>query len=157
MNYKIDKIDRKILSFLLEDARQSFLEIAKMIYVSGGTVHVRYRKMLESGIIKRTTVVLDYEKIGYDIIAFCGINLHNAKDYKIVVEKLKKIPEILEAHYTTGKYNIFIKMVAKNTKDLYSILIEKLQEIPEIQSTETILCLETAFAQQIDILDEKKE
>ncbi len=153
-NYKLDKIDKKILSFLIEDARQPFLDIAKTIYVSGGTIHVRFRKMVEKGIIKGSTLIIDPEKIGFDIFAFVGINLHNAKDYKIVIEKIKKIPEIMEAYYTTGKYNIFVKLFAKNTKDLYNILIRKIQEISEIQSTETLLSLETAFEKKISTLVE---
>ncbi len=155
INYKIDNTDKRILEFLIEDARQSFLEIAKMIHVSGGTVHVRYRKLQEEGIIKGSTLVLDFEKMGFDILAFVGINLHDAKDYKIVVRKIREIPEVLEAYYTTGKYNIFAKIVAKNTRDLYEILIKKIQEIPEIQSTETLLSLETAFSKNAGVLISK--
>ena len=155
-NYKIDKLDKEIISYLQSDARQSFKGIAKELYVSIGTVRGRYNKLVDLGIIKSSRLILDYQMLGYDIFAFVGINLHNAGDYKKVIKEIKKIPEILEAHYTTGKYNIFLIMVAKSTKGLKNLLIDKLQGIKEIQSTETLISLDIAFSRSLDILNEKK-
>ena len=104
------------------------------------------------GIIKGSKLLINYEKIGYDIFAFVGINLHNAGDYKKVIKEIEKIPEILEAHYTTGKYNVFLIVLAKSTKGLKDLLIDKLQGIKEIQSTETLISLDIAFSRSFDIL-----
>ncbi len=151
-NYKIDKIDRQIISYLQADSRQSFKSIAEDISVSIGTVRIRFNKLVDMGIIKGSKLDLDYEKLGYDIFAFIGINLHNAGDYKKVIKEIEKIPEILEAHYTTGKYNIFLIVVAKSTKGLKNLLIDKLQGIKEIQSTETLVSLDTPLSRSLDVL-----
>ncbi len=152
MNYEIDNLDREILGELQKDARRPFQEIARDLIVSGGTVHVRYNKLKEQGVVLGSTMVLDPVKLGYDICAFVGINLHNARDYKPVLKRLKEMPEILEAHFTTGKYNIFMKIVAKSTRGLHEFLIEKLQDIPQVQSTHTLISLETPIQQNVPLV-----
>ncbi|MCZ6898983.1 MAG: winged helix-turn-helix transcriptional regulator, partial [Bacteroidetes bacterium] len=106
-NYEIDNVDLKILALLTEDAKIPYTEIAKKVYVSGGTVHVRMRKMEEMGIVKGTTLSMDYIKLGIDVTAFMGIYLERSSLYDKVTEKLKEIPEIVKMHYTTGNYSIF--------------------------------------------------
>lgn len=142
MNYELDNLDRQILEELRRDARVSFQDIARRLVVSGGTVHVRVQKMKEAGIIRGFKVILDPEKLGFDVCAFIGINLHNARDYPAVMEKLRNFPEITEIHYTTGSYSIFIKILTKSTRGLHNFLLEKLQQIEEIQSTETFISLD---------------
>ena len=154
MNYEIDNLDREIMNKLQKDARRPFQLIAKELIVSGGTIHVRYNRMKEAGVIKGSRLVVDQEKVGFDIIAFIGINLHMARDYKLVIERLKQIPEVLEAHYTTGKYNIFIKIVAESTRGLHQFLIEQLQNIPQVQSTETLISLERPILRDIPLLSD---
>ncbi len=151
MNYQIDNLDLEIIKRLQENARYPFQELARELYVSGGTVRGRYNNLRKLGFIRGTTAILNREKLGFDICAFVGINLHIAKDYLTVIEKLKKIPEVLEAHYTTGKYNIFLKIVSKSTRELYGFLIERLQGIPEIQSTETLISLEIPISKSLPI------
>jgi Lrp/AsnC family transcriptional regulator for asnA, asnC and gidA len=151
--YKIDKLDKEILSYLQSDVRQSFKGIARELSVSIGTVRGRYNKLCDLGIVKGSNLKLNYEKLGYDIFAFVGINLHKAGDYKKVIKEMENIPEILEAHYTTGKYNIFLIIVAKSTKGLKNLLIDKLQGIKEVQSTETLISLDIAFARSFDIFN----
>src|SRR5690606_36483671 len=114
-NYDIDNVDLKILSLLAEDAKMPYTEVAKKVFVSGGTVHVRMRKMEEMGIVRGTTLNMDYSKMGYDITAFLGIYLEKSSLYDSVIKHLEKIPEIVKIHYTTGNYNIFIKMHCKDT------------------------------------------
>ncbi len=152
MNYELDNLDRQILAELSADARVSFQDIARRLVVSGGTVHVRVHKMRETGIIKGFRVVLDAEKMGYDVCAFIGINLHNAGDYTLVMEKLKKFPEITEIHYTTGTYSIFLKILAVSTRGLHHFLVDKLQKIEEIQSTETFISLDRPVEGKIPLL-----
>lgn len=142
MNYELDNTDREILRELRRDARVSFQDIARRLVVSGGTVHVRVQKMREAGVIKGFKVILDEEKLGFDVCAFIGINLHNARDYPAVLEKLRGFPEITEVHYTTGGYSMFIKILAQSTRGLHHFLVDKLQKIDEIQSTETLISLD---------------
>ena len=115
-NYDIDNVDLKILALLTEDAKMPYTEVAKKVFVSGGTVHVRMRKMEEMGIVKGTTLKMDYSKMGYDITAFLGIYLEKSSLYDEVIKKLNLISEVVKIHYTTGNYNIFVKLHCKDTR-----------------------------------------
>lgn len=140
--FPIDKVDREILTRLLQDSRRSYQDIARELIVSGGTIHVRTNKLKEAGVIKGSRVVVDFARLGLEVTAFVGVNLGSARDYQVVLPALKRLPEVTEVHYTTGQYSLFIKVVAKTTRDLHLFLIEKLQAIKEIQSTETLISLD---------------
>jgi Lrp/AsnC family transcriptional regulator for asnA, asnC and gidA len=142
-SYKLDKLDKEILRRLLSDSRESFQELARELGVSGGTIHVRVNKMKEVGIIQGSKLIVDFSRLGLEVTAFVGVNLTSAKDYVTALRKMKKFPEITEVHYTTGQYSMFVKVVAKSTKNLHLFLIEKLQSIPEVQSTETLISLDS--------------
>jgi len=148
---KIDNLDIKILSILQEDSRKSFQEIARELVVSGGTIHVRMNRLKELGIVNGSRIILDYPKLGFDVTAFIGINLHNAGDSLSVLSQLKKLDEITEIHYTTGSYSLFIKVVLKSTLGLKTFLVEKLQLIEEIQSTETLISLDQPVSKDIKL------
>jgi Lrp/AsnC family transcriptional regulator for asnA, asnC and gidA len=150
-NLEIDNIDLKILALLSEDAKIPYTEIAKKVYVSGGTVHVRMRKMEEMGIVRGTTLNMDYSKLGYDITAFLGIYLEKSSLYNQVVEELKKVPEIVKIHYTTGNYSIFIKIHCRDTKHLREVLHDKIQKIDGIVRTETLISLEESLNRHIQL------
>ena len=141
-NYKVDNIDLKILSILLKDAKMPYTEVAKKVFVSGGTVHVRVRKMEEAGIIQGTTLNIDYTKMGFDITAFLGIYLEKSSLCNNVINQLASIPEITRMHYATGNYNIFLKIQCKNTKHLKEVLHDKIQKVEGIERTETMISLE---------------
>ncbi|MBN2651374.1 MAG: Lrp/AsnC ligand binding domain-containing protein [Spirochaetales bacterium] len=151
-DFVIDDLDKEIIKRLQLNARRSFQEIAKELNVSGGTIHVRVNKLKEMGIFKGAKIVLDYDSLGYTVVAFIGINLHNASDNKYVITKLKSMSEVLEIHYTTGSYGIFIKVAAKNTKDLHRFLVENLQSLSEIQSTETLISLDCPVDRDVQML-----
>lgn len=148
-NYDIDSIDMKILTLLAEDAKMPYTEVAKRVFVSGGTVHVRMRKMEELGIVKGTTLKMDYSKLGYDVTAFLGIYLQKSSLYDSVIEKLKNIDEIIKVHYTTGNYNIFVKLYCRDTRHLKDVLHDKIQQIEGIERTETIISLEESLDRHI--------
>jgi Lrp/AsnC family transcriptional regulator for asnA, asnC and gidA len=141
-NYEFDNVDLKILSLLQEDASIPYTEIAKKVFVSPGTVHVRMKKMEQHGVVKGTKLQIDYTKIGYDIVAFLGIYLEKSDLYDVVIGQLKEIPEITTAHYTTGNYSIFAQLVCRDTKHLHHILHNKIQKIEGIQRTETFISLQ---------------
>jgi Lrp/AsnC family transcriptional regulator for asnA, asnC and gidA len=141
--YEIDNLDRALLELLIADARTPFLEIAKKLNVSGGTIHVRFNKLREAGIIRGSHIDIDFAVLQFSIAAFVGINLQNARDYNVVKEKLKQLPNVKEIHFTTGKHSLFIKVLAKNTRDFHVFLTEKIQAMDEIQSTETLIILDS--------------
>lgn len=148
-NYEIDNVDLKILALLTEDAKMPYTEVAKRVFVSGGTVHVRMRKLEELGIVQGTTLKMDYAKMGYDITAFLGIYLEKSSLYDQVIKKLYNIPEIVKIHYTTGNYNIFIKIHCRDTNHLKDVLHDKIQKIEGIERTETIISLEQSLNRHI--------
>ena len=143
MNYQIDNLDRGILRILQRDARTPYLEIARELDVSGGTIHVRIGKMKDAGIILGAHQQLDYRALGFDVAALVGIRVAGAHGIKDICEKLREIPEIVEIHYTTGAFSLFAKVIARNMGDLYSLLAGRLREHEAIASTETFLILNT--------------
>jgi len=150
-NYEIDNVDLKILQLLTKNAKKPYTEVAKRVYVSGGTVHVRMNKLEASGIVKGTTLDLDPTKLGYDITAFIGIYLEKSSLYDSVFEQLSKIPEITNIHYTTGNYSMFVKLYCRDTKHLKTVLHDKIQKVNGISRTETIISLEESLNRHIHL------
>ncbi len=148
-NYEIDNIDLKILTLLTEDAKIPYTEVAKKVFVSGGTVHVRMRKMEEMGIVRGTTLSMDYSRLGYDVTAFLGIYLERSSLYDEVTKRLMQIPEVVKMHYTTGNYNIFVKIHCRDTKHLRDVLHDKIQKVEGIERTETFISLEETMNRHI--------
>jgi len=148
-NLEIDNTDLKILSILMDNAKKPYTDVAKKVYVSGGTVHVRMRKMEEMGIVQGTTLLLDYNKLGFDILAFMGIFLQSNSLYDKVIEELKDIPEIVTIHYTTGNYSIFVKLRCRDTSHLKDVLHDKIQIINGIERTDTFISLEESLSRHI--------
>lgn len=140
---EIDNLDRSILTILAHDARKPFLEIAKTLKVSGGTIHVRFNRLKALGIVRGTHLDIDYAALGFTVSAFVGINLHNARDNNTVKDKLKNLANVTEIYFTTGEHGLFIKVLAKNTRDFHLFLTEKIQSLTEIQSTETLIILDS--------------
>jgi Lrp/AsnC family transcriptional regulator for asnA, asnC and gidA len=150
-NYHIDKIDKQILSILMENAKTPYTEIGKKLLVSPGTIHVRMKKMEDVGLVKKSQLTINHELLGYDLTAFLGIYLEKGSNYKDVIEQMDKIPEIVEAHYTTGVYSIFAKITCKNTKHMRHVLNEEIQSVSGIQRTETIISLEQSIEKQLQL------
>lgn len=148
MDYEIDSLDRKMLNMLREDSRRPYLEIARELGVSGGTVHQRMAKLKEAGIVTGSRLVIDYEKLGYGVTALIGVRLARAGASKNITEHLLKIPEIVEVNYTTGTYSLLVKVVARTMQDLYELLSERLQSFDDIQSTESFVILKTAVQRE---------
>lgn len=148
-NLEIDNTDLQILALLMEDATLPYTEIGKKIHVSGGTVHVRMKKMQEMGVVKGAQLIVDYTKLGYDIQAFLGIYLKESSLYEMVVEQLKQIPEVLSLNYTTGNYSIFAKIICKDTQHLMQVLHDKVQKVNGIERTETFISLQESLNRQM--------
>jgi Lrp/AsnC family transcriptional regulator for asnA, asnC and gidA len=148
-SYQIDDLDKSILNMLIKDARLPYTEIAKRLIVSAGTIHVRMRKLEELGIVNGSTLLIDVQKLGYDLTAFLGVYLEHGSDYEKVIVQLKKIPEVTEAYFTTGDYSIFLKIHSKNTRHLYDVLNHKIQSIGSVMRTDTIICLTESIRRNI--------
>jgi Lrp/AsnC family transcriptional regulator for asnA, asnC and gidA len=150
-NYVIDNTDLKILDILMEDSKKPFTEVAKLVHVSQGTVHVRMNKLEEAGIVEKNTLHVNYSKLGYGVMAFIGIYLEKSGLYDSVLEKLKGIPEITSIHYTTGNYSMFIKIHCRDTNHLKEVLHDKMQQVEGIDRTETIVSLEESLNRSLKL------
>jgi Lrp/AsnC family transcriptional regulator for asnA, asnC and gidA len=151
LNSEIDNLDIQILSILMKNATTPYTEIAKELIVSGGTIHVRMKKLEELGVIKGASLEVDPQKLGYDITAFLGIFLEKGSQYNEAVKQLKTVKEIVELHYTTGSWSIFAKIVCHDTTHLREVLNEQIQSVKGIQRTETFISLEESIKRQITL------
>jgi len=150
-NIQLDNLDRKILALITKNARIPFLEVARECKVSGAAIHQRVQRLVNIGVIKGSEFVLCPATIGYQTCAFIGVFLKKASLFDKVVQMLEQVPEVVECHYTTGQYAVFIKIYAKSNEHLKRLLHDKLQSIPGISSTETIISLDESFKRQLPI------
>ena len=149
---RLDKLDKQILRLIAGDARIPFLEVARACNVSGAAIHQRIQKLTQCDILKGSQFVIDPEKIGYETCAYIGLNLKNPENFDLVVEELKKIPEVVECHYTTGDFDMFIKIYALNNHHLLNIIHDKLQPLG-LSRSETIISFNSAIDRQLPIVD----
>ena len=148
---KIDGIDKIIIKRLVEDARTPILTIAREVGISGAAIHQRLRKLEYSELIVGSKMVLNPKALGYTTTAFVGIFLDSSTMYKSAIKRLKEIPEVVESHYTTGNYAIFIKILCKNNEDLMHLLNQDVQNIKGVARTETFISLDQQIDRQIKI------
>lgn len=146
----IDALDRKILKLIQDDARIPFLEVARACNVSGAAIHQRIQKLTQMGILKGSEFIIDPEKIGYETCAYVGLYLKDPEKFDDVVEKLHQIPEVTECHYTTGGYDMFIKIYARNNHHLLNIIHDKLQPLG-LSRSETIVSFNAVIDRQLPI------
>ncbi|MEE9350227.1 MAG: Lrp/AsnC ligand binding domain-containing protein [Flavobacteriaceae bacterium] len=154
MNIKtlqIDGIDKIILNHLMQDARTPILKIARDVGISGAAIHQRLRKLEKSGLLSGSKFVINSKILGYKTLAFVGIFLDNSTKYGEAIKRLNEIDEVIESHYTTGNYGIFIKILCKDNEHLMSVLNRKIQKINGVARTETFISLDQQINRQIKI------
>jgi len=151
-NTKLDRLDKQILKMIADDARVPFLEVARACNVSGAAIHQRIQKLTTMGVLKGSQFIIDPEKMGYETCAFIGLNLKNPESFDSVVEKLKEMPEVVECHYTTGNYDLFIKIYAQNNHHLLNIIHDKLQPLGLARS-ESLISFHSAIDRQLPVMN----
>ena len=148
----LDKLDLQIIQAMMQDAEVSYADLGKQFFVSGGTIHVRIKKLEELGIVQGKRLAVDLKVLGYDIIAFIGIYLEKSSMYDTVVLALKNIPQVVRVNYTTGNYSMFVEIVCKDIQQLRFVLHDELQKIKGIERTETLISLEESFSRNVKIV-----
>ena len=148
-NYQIDRIDQKILSFLVKNARMPFLEIARECGVSGAAIHQRVKRLESNGVITGSRLLVKPQALGLNVCAYVSVSLSEANKYPDVIDAFKKISEIVECHFVTGKYAILVKLFCFNYDHLMEILLNTIQKIPYVQSTDTQISLDQAIERQV--------
>ena len=148
-SYHIDQIDQKILSFLVKNARMPFLEIARECGVSGAAIHQRVKRLEANGVITGSRLLVKPQALGLNVCAFVSVSLSESNKYPEVIESFKKISEIVECHFVSGKYALLLKIYCFNHDHLMEILVNTIQKIPYVQSTETQISLDQAIERQV--------
>ena len=150
-NTHLDELDLQILELLIKDCRTPYLEIARICHVSGGTIHVRMKKMEDMGVIRGSRVVLNLPKLGYDVCCFVGIYVDKTSSFSSVFENMSHIKEVVELHLTTGDYSMLAKVVCSNISDLQDLLLNKINNIDGIQRTDTFISLSQPIDRNISL------
>jgi Lrp/AsnC family transcriptional regulator for asnA, asnC and gidA len=148
---EIDGIDKEILRELMQDARKPILQIAKNVGISGAAIHQRLKKLEQSNVITGSKFVVNHKVLGFNTMAFVGVYLDKAARNSEAVRELKKIPEVLECHYTTGNWSILIKIICLNNQHLMQLLNTKIQVIEGVSRTETFISLDQQIDRQIQL------
>ncbi|UAY56316.1 Lrp/AsnC ligand binding domain-containing protein [Arachidicoccus terrestris] len=158
MSHKLnlDKLDYQIIQVMMENAEISYADLGKKLFVSGGTIHVRIKKLQEYGIVTGSRLNINTKALGFDVITFVGIYLEKSSMYEDVAKELKKIPEIVRLNYTTGTYSMFAEIICKDIQQLKHVLHDELQNIKGIERTETLISLEESFSRNVLVLDEEE-
>lgn len=151
----LDKLDYQIIQEMMESAETSYADLGKKLFVSGGTIHVRIKKLEEMGIVRGTRLNVDLKLLGYDVIAFIGIYLEKSSMYDTVARDLAKIPEIVRLNYTTGNYSIFAEIVCKDINQLRNVLHDQLQKIKGIERTETFISLDESLNRNVVVKEDR--
>ena len=152
----LDKLDFQIIQVMMDNANISYADLGKQLFVSGGTIHVRMKKLQELGVVRGTRLHVNHKLLGYDVIAFIGIFLEKSSLYDSVAKELKKIPEIVRLNYTTGNYSMFAEVVCKDIAQLKFVLHDELQKIKGIERTDTIISLEESFSRNVEMEELRK-
>lgn len=152
-NFHIDSLDRKILNFLILNARVPFMEIARKCRVSGAAIHQRIKAMADAGIFSGSQYLLSPKALGFNTCAFIGVQVHlrTTKSHQEVFERIQQIPEIVECHHISGKYSLLVKLYVRDNEHLKDIIVEKIQTIPEVTFTETFISLQEGFIRQVPV------
>ena len=153
--YHLDQIDQKILSSLVKNARMPFLEIARECGVSGAAIHQRVKRLESNGVITGSRLLVKPQALGLNVCAFISISLSESGKYQDVISHLKKIPEIVECHFVTGKYAILAKVYCFDNDHLMEIILNTIQKIPYILSTETMISLDEPIERQVWVKEYK--
>ena len=155
-SYHLDEIDRKILGFLIKNARMPFLEIARECGVSGAAIHQRVKKLELNGVIPGSRLLVKPQALGLNVCAYISVTLSEANKYPEVIAAFRAIPEIVECHFVTGRYSLLVKLYCYDNDHLMDILLNTIQKIPYVQSTETQISLDNEIERQVGVQQRDK-
>ena len=150
LHHHLDALDKKILRLIAEDARIPFLEVARACNVSGAAIHQRVQKLTSLGVLKGSQFIIDPEKIGYETCAYVALYLKEPEKQDAVIEALKRVPEVVECHTTTGGMDLFIKLYARNNHHMMQIIHDKLQPLG-LSRSETIISFSMLIDRQLPV------
>ncbi len=144
----LDHINLRIIDILSKDSSTTFVEISKQIGISDATVHLRVRRLIAAGIITKFTISVNNNLLGYDHLAFFRINTKPGFTDQ-VTEDLTYIEEVLEIHEMHNRFDLFLKIRAKDLNHMRDIIEHKIRTISNIVETQLMTVLKTKKEEQI--------
>jgi len=147
----IDGIDKIILRLLTQDARTPIMAISKETGISGAAVHQRLKKLEKAEVISGSQIILNPKILGFKTMAFIGIYLDKAIRNPEAVKQLEQIDEVIECHYTTGNWSVFVKLLCRDNEHLMELLNKKIQSVEGVSRTETFISLQQQLDRQIKV------
>ena len=135
---RIDDLDLKILSELSKDASISVPRLSKKININSSVVYSRIKRLVKRGLIKKFTIVINDEALGFNVKALTGITM-DSKLRDNVLAELFKIPEVREVAEVTGRFDVLVTMTARSLDEMHQIISEKVGRIEGVQKTETFI------------------
>jgi Lrp/AsnC family transcriptional regulator for asnA, asnC and gidA len=144
----LDDVNLQIIDILARDSSTTFVEIAKLIGISDATVHLRVRRLIDEGVIRKFTLSLDNDLLGYDHLAFAGINIRPGFADQIT-EELSNLEEVLEIHEMHNRFDLFLKIRAKGLNHMRDIMEKKIRILPNVLETELMTVLKSSKEEQI--------
>ncbi|MBW8360785.1 MAG: Lrp/AsnC ligand binding domain-containing protein [Kaistella sp.] len=148
--YHLDTVDKQIIYMLMDNAKTSLAHISQNVGISTTAVHQRIKKLEQAGVIENSISFLNPRKIGYKVVSYIGVFLDQPSDYRNAIKALKEVNEVVEAHYTTGNYTAFLKVLCRDNDHLMEIL-SKLQKLKGVTRTETFISLEQSICRQLKV------
>ena len=156
MDGLLDDVNLRIIDILSKDSSTPFVEVAKQIGISDATVHIRVKKLISEGIISKFTISVDNDLLGYDHLAFIGINVEPGFADEAIAE-LSNLEEVLEIHEMHGTFDLLLKIRAKDLNHMREIVVNKIRKLPHILETELMAVLKTRKEEQTVCLKEDNQ
>ena len=140
----LDNIDQQILVELQNNGRLSNVELARRVHLSPPATHARVKRLEERNIIKQYTVVLDRERLGFDLLCFIHIRMqmHELTTLEAFQAHIRSLPEVLECHHLTGQFDYVVKVALRNRRELQAFVRQKLVPIKGVSQITTSVLLE---------------
>ncbi len=145
----LDGIDKIIIKHLLREARTPIQILSKASGISGAAIHQRLKKLENTGVVSGSQIILNPKILGFNTVAFIGVYLDKAIRNPEAVRQLKNIPEVIECHYTTGNWSVFLKLLCRDNEHLMQLLNKNIQTIDGVSRTETFISLQEQISRQI--------
>jgi Lrp/AsnC family leucine-responsive transcriptional regulator len=141
----LDEFDRKIIAVLRTDGRISVTDLAQRIGLSKTPCQVRLRRLIEAGVIRGFTALVDPAKLGLDHVAFAEVKLSDTREVALRAfnEAVQRIPEVEECHMIASSFDYLLKVRTSDIRRYRMVLGEKISSLPYVSSTSTFVAMET--------------
>lgn len=139
----MDSYDSKILQLLSQNARMKWADLAASIGLSAPAAAERVSRLMDQGVIKHFSTIVDPESVGCDLAAFVAVSLERPEHREKFLGLIEKLPEVQECHHIAGDDDYLLKVRCRNTKDLDRVVSHEIKSLPGIIRTKTTIVMDT--------------